>query len=254
MKPGCEAEMRLRCYFAGRFYPILMYHKVGAEHEGHADHFLNVPARDFQRQMRLMAALGYTARPFAEIVDALTRGRPLPRRTFAVTFDDGYSCVGVHAAPALEACGFVATVFVVSGAAGRTNLWDRNTGRPELPLMGWRELRRLHAAGWEMAGHTATHPHLSCLEDDAAQAEILEGKRAVEELLGCTLTTFCYPFGSFNARTPGLVRAAGFHGACTTRSGLAQPGMDPFLLPRVKVASRDGVPGLLYRLFVRPLL
>ncbi|MDW8208691.1 MAG: polysaccharide deacetylase family protein [Chloroherpetonaceae bacterium] len=246
--------MRSRFYFAGRFYPILMYHKVGAEHGGHADSFLNVRARDFQRQMQLMATLGYRTRPFAEIVDALTRGRSLPRRTFAVTFDDGYSCVGVHAAPALEVHGFVATVFVVSGAAGGTNLWDRSTGWPELPLMGWEELRRLHALGWEIAGHTASHPRLACLEDAVAQAEILEGKKAVEAQLGCALKTFCYPFGSFNPRTPALVRAAGFEGACTTRSGLAQPGMDPFLLPRVKVAYRDRVSGLLYRLFVRPLL
>ena len=40
---------------------------------------------------------------------------------------------------------------------------------------------------------------------------------------------------------PRLVQAAGFTGACTTRSGLAKRDADPFLLPRVKIAYRDGV-------------
>lgn len=231
-----------------------MYHKVGSPVASKADTFLNVSARDFQRQMRLLASLGYSARTFAEVVDALSLGKSLPRRTFAITFDDGYTCVGDSAGPILQAFGFPATVFVVPSAAGKTNAWDRVTGRPELPLMDWDRLKALQAEGWEMAGHTQSHPHLNQLEDEEAQREIAWGKEEAEALLGTSLTTFCYPFGDFNERTPGLVRSAGFAGACTTRSGLAKTGDDPFLLSRVKVAYRDGVMGLLYRMLIRPRL
>ncbi len=234
--------------------PILMYHKVGAPVNAREDTFLNVSAETFERQMRALAHLGYRAMTFAQIVTLLRGGLPVPRRVFAVTFDDGYTCVGDFAAPVLAKYGFAATVFVVSNAAGGRNTWDEANGRPVLPLMGWERLRELAAVGWEIAGHTCTHPHLNELEDADALREITEGKATAEAHLGDALQTFCYPFGNFNTQTPRLVAAAGFTGACTTRSGLAKRETDPFLLPRVKVAYRDGVSGMLYRLMVRPRL
>jgi len=234
--------------------PILMYHKVGAAVDRPEDTFLNVSEDAFERQMRALARMNYRAMTFAQIVEALRGGQPLPRRVFALTFDDGYQCVGDAAAPILERYGFPATVFVVSEAAGGGNTWDGITGRPVLPLMAWDRLRELDKAGWEMAGHTRTHPHLNELDDAGALQEISEGKAATEAQLGTRLQTFCYPFGHFNVRTPALVQAAGFTGACTTRSGLAKRDTDPFLLPRVKIAYRDGVAGMLYRLMVRPRL
>jgi peptidoglycan/xylan/chitin deacetylase (PgdA/CDA1 family) len=231
-----------------------MYHKVGQPVHSPQDTFLNVPAESFRRQMCLMLRLGYRPRTFHEVVEALIQGKSLPARSFAVTFDDGYACVGDYAAPVLQELQVPATVFVVSGAAGQTNAWDEVNQLPVLPLMGWERLRSLHAAGWEIGGHTRTHPHLNAISEADALANIREGKEETEAQLGCALTTFCYPFGHYNAQTPALVREAGFLGACTTKSGIASARHDPFLLPRVKIASRDGVVGLLYRLLVRPYL
>src|SRR3978361_1203921 len=101
--------------------PVLMYHKVGHPIACPRDAFLNISGEAFRRQRRAMAHLGYRARPFGEVVDALNAGRTLPRRTFAVTFDDGYACVGQAAAPILKDFGFPATVFVVSDCVGATN-------------------------------------------------------------------------------------------------------------------------------------
>ncbi len=228
-----------------------MYHKVGQPVLCREDTFLNVTADSFRRQVRSLASLGYRARPLVEIVDAITRGHSLPPRTLAITFDDGYSCIGDVASLVLAEFGFPGTVFVVSSGAGESNAWDRETGRPELPLLDWDALRGLLNQGWEVGGHTHSHPHLDTLSDSCALMDIVQGKAEVEGRLGVSLHTFCYPFGHFNARTPALVRAAGFSGACTTRSGLAHSGSNPFLLPRIKVAYRDGVSGLLYRLLVR---
>src|SRR5579864_4549543 len=110
--------------------------------------------------MRLLFRLGYEARPFADVVEAHTAQLSLPRRAFAITFDDGYSNIGQSAAPTLAELGFPATVFVVSQHIGLTNSWDRTTGRPELTLMNWEELRILAERGWEIGGHTRSHPQL----------------------------------------------------------------------------------------------
>ena len=233
--------------------PVLMYHKVGAEVADPTDRFLNITAASFLQQMRALTRLGYRARPFRDIVEAVTRGQTLPRKTFAITFDDGYRCISDVAAPLLAEFGYAATVFVVSDCVGKINAWDAGTGHARCELMDWPHLLALQSAGWEIGGHTRSHPHLATLSDAEAQAEILESKQATEAKLGTRVRTFCYPYGDFNPATPLLVAEAGFEGACTTRSGLAHTGREPFLLPRVKV-YHEGVVDLLYRVLLRPAL
>lgn len=231
-----------------------MYHKVGAPVADKADTFLNVTVNSFARQMRLLKRLGYTGVTFAEGVDGLKGSRSQPRKPVCVTFDDGFVNVAEYAAPILAAHGWPATVFVPTAFVGGENWWDKANGYPLLPIMDWSRLRTLQGAGWEMAGHTRTHPRLGELDDSAAVSDIQLGKDDLEANLGGPVRTFCYPFGSTNERTPSLVRDAGFAAACTTKSGLARRSTDPYLIPRVKIAYRDDVFGFFYRLVIRPRL
>lgn len=233
---------------------VLMYHAVGQSVTCRRDTFLNVAADTFHRQMRALASLGYRARTFAEIVEARRSNLALPRRTFAATFDDAYQCIGEVAAPIMEEFGFPGTIFVVSGWASSPETATLTTGRIDAPLLRWEALMDLISAGWEVGGHTATHPHLDALDDASAYEEIECCRQATERHLAVAPRTFCYPFGHINQRTPDLVRKAGFLGACTVRSGLVTQNSDVYRLPRVKVSYRDGVTGLLYRLLVRPSL
>lgn len=234
--------------------PILMYHKVGAPVSEKADTFLNVSTKSFERQMRMLKKLGYAGITFAEGVDRLRQGKPLPRKPVCVTFDDGYTNVLECAAPILARFGWPGTVFVPTAYVGGENTWDIENGKPILPIMTWEELYRLQEKGWEMAGHTRTHPHLDLLSDTDSVREMMEGREDLAAHLGAAPQTFCYPFGGVNARTPILASEAGFVAACTTKSGLARTETDPFLLPRVKIAYRDDVWGFFYRLIIRPRL
>src|SRR5205085_833591 len=168
---------------------------------------------------------------------------PLPRRPVCVTFDDGYTNVLECAAPILADYKWPGTVFVPTAYVGGENTWDIENDKPVLPIMNWAQLHTLQLSGWEIAGHTRTHPHLDQLSDVDSLREILEGRDDLAVRLDAPPRTFCYPFGGVNARTPALAREAGFVAACTTRSGLARPETDPFLLPRVKIAFRDDVWG-----------
>ena len=234
--------------------PILMYHKVGAPVKEKADTFLNVSTQHFDRQMRLLKKLKYEAITFAEAVERLETGRPVPKRPICITFDDGYTNVAENAAPILAKLDWPGTVFIPTGYVGEENSWDKETGKPLLPILDWEGLQGLRKLGWEIAGHTRTHPHLDQMSDDAALNDILGGRNDLADNLGIRVRTFCYPFGGLNDRTPELVQEAGFMGACTTMSGLCKKGANPFLLPRVKIAYRDGVAGFFYRLKIRPKL
>ncbi len=234
--------------------PILMYHAVGLPVGQKRDTFLNIPSESFRRQMRALAALGYRSRPFGDIVEAWRAGLSLPRRVLALTFDDAYACLLSAAAPILRDYGLAGTTFAVSSWVGAPVTTGMENGRLNAAALDWQGLRDLMAQGWEIGGHTATHPHLDALDNTQAYEEIVSGKQEIEQTLGLVLRTFCYPFGHINERTPQLVSDAGFLGACTVRSGLAARSHDIYRLPRVKVGYHDGVAGLLYRLLVRPML
>ncbi len=234
--------------------PVLAYHKVGAPVHSSTDHFLNISPANFKKQMLAFYRMGYSTITFSELADYILQGRRLPSKTFVVTFDDGYRCVGEFAAPILSDFGFRATVFIVSSRVGEFNVWDIPLQRPLVPLMDWDEIRSLEKKGWEIGGHTHTHPHLDTLSQDDAFEEIMRGKIETEKNIQTSLTTFCYPAGRTNISTPDIVRKCGFNGACTVKTGLVNNHQNPYLLPRINVAYKDGITGLLYRMLLRPSL
>ncbi len=112
-------------------------------------------------------------------------------------------------------------------------------GSPQLPvnlMMRSEQVRSLHAAGMEIGGHTVHHPILTELLDADAQAEILQGREALQGLIAAPVLTFAYPNGKpgrdYDARHVDMVREAGFEAAVTTAVGVSRTGDDPFQLPR----------------------
>ena len=98
------------------------------------------------------------------------------------------------------------------------------------------ELRPLRGQGWEIGGHTVSHPILARLDDASALREIGEGRERLTALLGEAPSTFAYPNGvpgvDFTDRDVALVRRAGFAVAVTTAPGANRRGIDPLRLKR----------------------
>lgn len=98
------------------------------------------------------------------------------------------------------------------------------------------QIRRLHDEGMEIGGHTVNHPILTMLDEQEARAEIVGGKRRLEEITGAPVTLFAYPNGKpgrdYGPQHVALVRQAGFVAAVSTISGVANRRSDLFQLPR----------------------
>lgn len=97
--------------------------------------------------------------------------------------------------------------------------------RPASPRwLTWPQVRRLHAAGMEIGGHTVTHPILSRLSAGEQRHQIAECARRLEEMLGEPMRLFAYPVGrpeSFDATTQALLRQEGVELAFSCYGGLA---------------------------------
>jgi peptidoglycan/xylan/chitin deacetylase (PgdA/CDA1 family) len=93
---------------------VLMYHRV-ADLDG--DVFgLAVRPENFRQQLQVIAD-GYHAVRVSDLVADVGR-RAIPRRTVAVTFDDGYADNHSEALPALRAAGVPATMYIVTSSVG----------------------------------------------------------------------------------------------------------------------------------------
>ena len=101
---------------------ILLYHRVA-----NADFDpwnIAVSPDEFERQ--LVRLRRKTVLPLREFV-GLHAQKKLPRNAVAITFDDGYACNALVAAPMLKSFGYAATFFVVSDAIARGEefWWDQ---------------------------------------------------------------------------------------------------------------------------------
>jgi peptidoglycan/xylan/chitin deacetylase (PgdA/CDA1 family) len=105
------------------------------------------------------------------------------------------------------------------------------------------QLRRFAASPWaDIGGHGHSHGSLAWLPVEEQQADIRQGKEAVEALLGRPIRLFAYPFGEpgdYTADTVAAVQGCGYRAAFTTSAAVIRGGAWPdlFRLPRLFIAD-----------------
>lgn len=213
---------------------ILMYHSVGeAWPRGSA---LNISFRAFETQMSYLKRHHYRVVPLEEIVAALRSGTPIPRRTVAITFDDGYENNFTRAFPVLKKHGFPATIFLIVDHLGK----EMEVYGHSIRFLDPEMVRAMSASGLvTFESHTMHHVLLDRVSDPSAMAEELVGsRRAIEALTGRLVTILCYPVGAYTPEVERMVRRAGYDAAVTTapkKKGYLY--RDIYALKRVKMTS-----------------
>ena len=211
--------------------PILGYHRVG---DFRSDHVPTVSAEAFERQLGWLARWRYQVVPLEVLAGYFDRGKPLPRRTVVITFDDGYEETGTVAWPLLKRFGMPATVFVTPGEVG-------------LPgFVTWAMLVQMARDGFTVGSHTTHHNYLPLVPPDHLPEEIVESKRIIETHIGQPVQCISYPVGGFTPEALRLVQDAGYQVGCTTNRAHTLRHVDRFALRRIKVTERDSQP-LLFR-------
>lgn len=225
---------------AGRHGPVaLMYHSVQV---GEPDWRWAVSQRRFRAHLDVLLEAGWSTVPFS----ALGGGQALPARSVAITFDDGY-LDNLAAVEALTERRMTATWFVVSGEIGGRARWLRGA-RASMPLLSALDLQTMCAAGMEIGSHTRSHECLPSLDEYALADEVAGSRRELEDLLGCEVTSFAYPYGAHDPASVQAVAQAGYRAACTTRSGWALRQKDPLRINRLTMYADDGEASLARKL------
>ena len=90
---------------------------------------------------------------------------------------------------------------------------------------------RLLAQQAEIGGHTRHHVALTSLSDATSDDEIRGCKLALEDVIGKSVSAFCYPRGAYNRSVKQAVASAGFKLGRTTKEFVIGPTDDPWSMP-----------------------
>ena len=181
--------------------PILMYHYIRTPPSTRTDmlgYRLSVSPQDFQAQMDWLYANHFHPVTFDQ-VRAYFAGRvPLPSKPVVVTFDDGYADLYTTALPILEAHGFTAVAYIVSGFVDRGRYVTHD------------QVLQMDRAGIEIASHTVDHADMARVSSGMAAYQLVESKRWLEGLLGHPVVDFAYPSGQYTWQTVQLLGQFGY--------------------------------------------
>ena len=204
---------------------ILTFHSVDT-----SGSVLSIAPDQLRSLLGAIAHSGHRIVPLRHILEA-----PAEAQQIALTFDDGIGSLHEHALPILRDAGAPATVFLTSDYVGRNNRWPSLPAQtPTMEMLSWAQVEDLHAAGWVVEAHTATHPDLRRLTDDAIREELQRGDQAIEERLGHRPEIFAYPYGYWDDRVRAIA-ANHYRYSVTVQMGTLPTQIDdPHRMPRLE--------------------
>lgn len=227
--------------------PILMYHEVTPEpHPAYRK--WSVALSQFRAHMRWLATAGYATVDLDTLLEARCGRRTLPARAVVITFDDGYRDCVRYTLPILRDHGFSATYFLVTSLIGMTAEWLREDPGIELPLLSWREVEEIEAAGCRCEAHSMTHPELTSIPAEHCWDELRLSRLVLERRLGRPVRHMAYPYGKFDERVRAMARHAGYRSARSTQPGLSPSDDDPYALRQVPILGTDSLVDFVCRL------
>jgi peptidoglycan/xylan/chitin deacetylase (PgdA/CDA1 family) len=210
---------------------IFMYHHVDSE----TPRSTSISPAEFATQLAYLEREEFKVLPLLELIEGLQSGDPLPERSVAITFDDGYASVLTAALPELRSRGWPFTVFV------NTQAIDEGYSG----YLSWDDLRQLGANGATIGNHSVSHAHLVRRLDAESRAEWSRrvareiggaDERLREEVGDYLVPVFAYPYGEYTPELESIVQARGLFGL-GQQSGAVGNTSDFLALPRYPIAS-----------------
>jgi peptidoglycan/xylan/chitin deacetylase (PgdA/CDA1 family) len=135
----------------------------------------------------------------------------LPPHGVELAFDDGNTSDIEHALPALSRRGRRARFFILAGELGRP-------GR-----LAADDVSRLHAAGMRIGSHGLHHRSWRAIPGVELERELLASRRALSAIVGAEVSEAACPFGAYDRRVLGALRAAGYKRVYTSDGGCSSP-------------------------------
>ena len=226
--------------------PVLMYHDVSYLGSGYSK-----TPEQFESQMRELKSAGFHTVSYAQLIDFVENGTPLPEKPIVITLDDGYRTNYEFVFPILQELDMKAEIALIGGAIQYTN-WG----------LKWDEVREM-----QQSGLVSFQAHTYQMHEDATSwggrlgvlradgepwsryvqtlsADTMKILNTIEKETGERPIAFTYPRGKWNHMAEALVTRLGCKVSVTTKDGIAKISQgDPaslHLMDRIGMDFRNG--------------
>lgn len=122
------------------------------------------------------------------------------------SWDDGY-LLDLKMADLLKKCGIKGTFYVS----------PNNREFAKKDLLSEEQVKFLNQ-NFEIGAHTMTHPSLNKISLAEAAQEIGDSKKYLEQVIGKSIESFCYPGGHYQKKHKDIIKQGGFKLARTVKS------------------------------------
>jgi peptidoglycan/xylan/chitin deacetylase (PgdA/CDA1 family) len=113
--------------------------------------------------------------------------------------------------------------------------------RPDYRPLTSDELMQMAQSGFVTIGaHTASHAFLSAMAEEEQYDEMAGSRDRLQEITGCCVDTFSYPYGNVTCDTVRIAERAGFKAAVTMEAHPVEAGANPLRLGRLPVGDWTG--------------
>ncbi|MBO9729687.1 MAG: polysaccharide deacetylase family protein [Chitinophaga sp.] len=182
-----------------RSIPILCYHNIG--NGTYKNDPLHISREQLNNQLKGLADSGYHTILPDQLVNCLTGNKPLPVRSFMITFDDSHVEHFSIADSLLRYYGFRGVFFIMTVTIGKPG------------YMNAAQLKALAGRGHIIAAHTWDHPHLYTTGTMDWEQQLVHPKKVLEKITGNPVWYFAYPFGEWNDTIINHLKESGYRAA-----------------------------------------
>lgn len=211
--------------------PVLMYHYVEyiTDDKDTIRASLDTTPATFESQLKTLQLAGYTFLKASEVANILDGMAPLPQKPIVLTFDDGHRDFYTGALPLLKKYNVKATAFIITGFLNGSDFLTE----AELKDIAKNDLI-------EIGDHTVHHLALAGLPQPTVKREVEQSKLDLEAMIGRPVTSFAYPYGSFDLSAIQSLKLAGFRVGFSTIPGNKISNADRFFINRIRPGGATG--------------
>lgn len=211
--------------------PIIMYHAVSDAQSIQGDYVIS--SAEFENDIIYFKQNNYSFVLISDIINFVKGNKDIPKKSVALTFDDGYYNNYLYAYPLIKKYNAKISLAPV---AYFSELYSNNGEVSEYySHCTWQQLKEMADSGLvELGNHSynlhtcdGTHNGIGQLanEDtyvykDRIRNDLTTAQNIISENTGVTCQFIAYPFGIYNKSTQELVKEMGFSAALTCTGGI----------------------------------
>lgn len=188
----CEVVTMRKEYYIGEKnlkIPIFVYHEIVENSSQVEDPSMQTPVDVFEKQIKTLKKIGYTPISYEDLVQYKEGKKKLPKRSYLITFDDGYIGIYNYAFQIAKKYNIPMTSFAIDDCVGAPGYYN------------WEQAKEMHDSGlMAIYSHGLTHAQYNLVEPKDFTDQINTAYKNLNTKLQDEnmLKVFTYPYGLYS--------------------------------------------------------